>query len=144
MTEDEERAAVVAEARTWLRTPYHHRAWIKGAGVDCAMLPLAVYRAAVPHRVPPVTVPSYPRDWHLHKDTTLYRDIVAQIAHPIAEEALKPGDFIMYRFGRAHAHGGIYIDEATIIHAQIGQGVTTQEIWAGWLTSRDPEFWSLW
>jgi cell wall-associated NlpC family hydrolase len=35
---EDERAAVVAEARTWIKTPWRHMADIKGAGVDCAML----------------------------------------------------------------------------------------------------------
>jgi cell wall-associated NlpC family hydrolase len=31
------RAAVVAEARSWLGTPFHHQGRVKAAGVDCAM-----------------------------------------------------------------------------------------------------------
>jgi hypothetical protein len=44
---DEERIrrAAVVEARTWLRTPYHHWAEMKHVGVDCAHLVLAVYRS---------------------------------------------------------------------------------------------------
>src|SRR5579859_1647384 len=38
------RAEVVAEARTWIRTPYHKRGLLKGVGVDCGMLPYAVLR----------------------------------------------------------------------------------------------------
>lgn len=38
------RAEVVQEARTWLRTPYRKRGMLKGAGVDCGMLPYAVMR----------------------------------------------------------------------------------------------------
>ena len=30
------RQAIIDETVTWLRTPYHHMAAIKGAGVDCA------------------------------------------------------------------------------------------------------------
>ena len=33
-----DRAAVVAAAREWIGTPYHHMADIKGVGCDCAML----------------------------------------------------------------------------------------------------------
>ena len=58
---------VVAEAKTWLRTPYHHAADIKGVGVDCAMILLRVYQAvgAVPPEVDPRP---YPADWFLHRD----------------------------------------------------------------------------
>ena len=43
MAEQEQREAVVAEARTWIGTPWIHMAAIKGAGVDCAMLLARVY-----------------------------------------------------------------------------------------------------
>ncbi len=31
-----DRAAIVAEARTWIGTRFHHQARLKGVGVDCA------------------------------------------------------------------------------------------------------------
>ena len=34
------RAAVVKEAESWIGTPFHHAARVKGAGIDCLMLPL--------------------------------------------------------------------------------------------------------
>ena len=40
------RESVVAEARTWLKTKFHHQARKKGVGVDCAMLSLEVGREA--------------------------------------------------------------------------------------------------
>ena len=43
MTEAEQRAAVAAEARKWILTPYHHGADIRGAGVDCGMLIVRVF-----------------------------------------------------------------------------------------------------
>lgn len=36
---------VVAEARAWLDTPYHHQARLRGVGVDCAGLVIGVARA---------------------------------------------------------------------------------------------------
>ena len=50
--EQEYRAAIVAEARTWISTPYRHAAAIKGLGTDCAMLLVCVMQKAVPHIVP--------------------------------------------------------------------------------------------
>jgi cell wall-associated NlpC family hydrolase len=32
------RAAVVREAESWIGTPFHHAARVKGAGIDCLML----------------------------------------------------------------------------------------------------------
>jgi cell wall-associated NlpC family hydrolase len=39
------RIAIVAEARTWLKTPFHHQARVKHVGVDCAGLPICTGRA---------------------------------------------------------------------------------------------------
>lgn len=38
------RAAIVTEARSWLRTPYHHQASLKRVGVDCIGLIRGVAR----------------------------------------------------------------------------------------------------
>lgn len=145
MTEiEQERARAVAEAETWLGTPYHHRAAVKGVGADCALFPLAVYRAAVPHRMGPVTVPSYPRDWHLHKDRGLYREIVSAVAREIDEAAAQPGDFVLYRFGRVESHGAILIRPGLLIHSYVEVGVVYQEADADWLAARKASFWTVW
>lgn len=39
------RAEVIAEARTWLGTPFHHQGRVKGVGVDCAGVVLETARA---------------------------------------------------------------------------------------------------
>ena len=39
------RADVVAEARTWIGTPWQHQARLKRVGVDCGGLPIGVARA---------------------------------------------------------------------------------------------------
>lgn len=38
-------AAIVAEARTWINTPYHHQAALKGIGCDCIGLVSGVAEA---------------------------------------------------------------------------------------------------
>jgi cell wall-associated NlpC family hydrolase len=39
------RERIVAEARDWISTPYHHQARLKGVGVDCLGLPICIARA---------------------------------------------------------------------------------------------------
>lgn len=39
------RASIVFEARTWIDTPFHHQGRVKGAGVDCAGVPIGVAQA---------------------------------------------------------------------------------------------------
>jgi cell wall-associated NlpC family hydrolase len=98
------RTAVVAEATTWLRTPYHHMGRVKGAGVDCLMLLAEVYERAgiIGH----VAVPFYPPDWHLHREAERYLDGVAPYARAIAGPP-GAGDVAVFRFGRCFAHGAI-------------------------------------
>lgn len=115
MTEADGRAAVVAEALTWLGTPYHHRGLLKGIGVDCAQLPIGVYAGA--GLIEKFDTGDYPGDWHLHREEERYWGIVEKLAGPIDRADLQPGDLILFKFGRAFSHGAIVIDLPTIIHA---------------------------
>ena len=85
---DPRRAAVVAEAETWLRTPYHHMGRIKGVGVDCLTLLAEVYEAAgiIPH----VELEFYPPDWNLHRDAERYLAGVMQHAGEFELELSPP------------------------------------------------------
>jgi cell wall-associated NlpC family hydrolase len=118
-----ERAAVVAEARSWLRTPYHHMGRVKGAGVDCATLLAEVYaRASV---IPPVAIPFYPPDWHLHRDAERYLRFVLDYAEEVP--APHPADIALWRFGRCFSHGAIVIDWPVVIHAYAGKGCVMED-----------------
>jgi NlpC/P60 family putative phage cell wall peptidase len=115
------RAAVVAEAETWIGTPFHHQGRIKGGagGVDCLMLLAEVYeRAGVVARVAP---PFYVPDWHLHQGVERYMEGLLAYARPI--EAPEPGDVALFRFGRTFSHGAIITDWPRLVHAYWLRGV---------------------
>ncbi|MGN6383643.1 MAG: hypothetical protein ACTHMK_13655 [Dyella sp.] len=108
---------IVAEARRWLRTPYHHQADVLGVGVDCAMLPVRVFTALnlIPADVDPRP---YAPDWHLHRNEEIYLGWVRRFADPV--DAPQAGDLVLFRVGRCFSHGGLI--EATepeiyMIHA---------------------------
>jgi cell wall-associated NlpC family hydrolase len=134
------RAAVVAEALSWLNTPYHPHGRLKGVGVDCAMLPAEVYHAAglIKH----VDPAHYPVDWHLHRSEERYLSVVLEHAHETT--CVKPGDLVLYKWGRCFAHGAIVIQWPTIIHAFIGQGVVEAHGTMGRLEGRERRFYTLW
>ena len=115
------REAVVAEALGWLGTPYAHRQRLKGVGVDCAQFPLAVYAAA--GAIPPTEVGAYAPQWHLHRSEELYLGWVLRLGREIAPEAARPGDFLLWRYGRTFSHGAILLDASRVIHARRGLGV---------------------
>jgi NlpC/P60 family putative phage cell wall peptidase len=129
MTIGTQRAAIVAEARTWLGTPYHHRAALKGVGADCAMFPLAVYKAVglVPEDV---AVDDYPMDWAFHRNEERYLAMVERFGHEIGRDRLGPGDFVVWRFGRTFSHGAIVIEPPRVIHAYVEPAASP------WTTSR--------
>lgn len=117
------RAAILAEAMTWLRTPWHHAARVKGAGVDCAQFLIAVYAAV--GLVPEFAPEAYPADWHLHRDEPRFLANLLRYADPV--EAPAPGDVAMFQYGRHAAHGSIVIDanRPAIIHAWRDEGMVT-------------------
>ena len=121
------RARVVAAARTWLGTPFHHHAQVRGAGVDCLNLLAAVYTTC--GLIEPPEIPDYTQDWHIHHGTQRFLDAVLRYADLLPEgETPQPGDIVMFVYGRHAAHGAIVVDWPVVIHAwrDVGQVVMTE------------------
>ena len=116
MDEAAMREAIVAEARAWERTPYHHHARIKGAGVDCAQLPAAIYEAVglIPH-----IEPQYSQDWMFHQDAEAYLEWVLPYAREVSREEVLPGDLAVFRFGRTYSHSVIITGLPLGLHASV-------------------------
>lgn len=135
MTEQErlERQRVVDIARTWLGTPYHPHGHRRGAGIDCAWLLIEVYSEA--GLIEWFDPGYYPPDWHLHRSDPKYMGWLSRFASPCDGSPL-PGDVVMYRFGRAAAHGGIVTAWPEMIHAYVGQGCVLEDAEALWLVNR--------
>jgi cell wall-associated NlpC family hydrolase len=113
MTRESERAAVVAEALSWVGTPFRHSTRIKGLGVDCANLLVAAFAGLVD-----VTFPPYSPDWFLHSDRERLLEVISLHATRV-DAPLALGDIATFRFGRAVSHAGIIValDPLTIVHA---------------------------
>jgi cell wall-associated NlpC family hydrolase len=115
MDEATARSAVVAEARTWVGTPYHHAADVRGHGVDCAMLLVRIYcDLGLVERFDPRP---YTQDWFLHRSEEKYLGFLFECAREVLEPDL--GDVAVFRIGRLFAHAGVVsrTDPLTIIHA---------------------------
>ena len=115
------RDAVVAEAKTWLGTPWRHMQRIKGVGVDCANLPAAVYEACgvIEH-----VEAEYPRQWMLHRKQDRFIEwILAVGGREIDEAGLLPGDLVLWKFGLTFSHSGFWLGDGSVLHAQIDVGV---------------------
>lgn len=136
----EQRAAIVAEALTWLHTPYHHHGRIKCVGVDCAQILMAVYCDAL-QLAPPLDIGFYSTQWHLHRGEELYLDWLDRAgAVPVQAPAL--GDIAMFRIGRTYSHSAIWLGDQ-FLHAWHDAGVILTRPGEEPLAEREPAFWSL-
>lgn len=114
-TIEDQRAAVWAEALTWLQTPWQHRQCAKGAGVDCGRLLIACYAAAgvcadfAPER--------YPADWALNHDREWFLEIIGAHADEIAPDHAHKGDTVVFKYGRTFSHGAIIGEGTQMVHA---------------------------
>ena len=134
---DPRRSTVVAEAESWLRTPYHHMARVKGAGADCLTLLAEVYEKA--GVIPRVEVPFYPPDWNLHCDAERYLEGITRYAREIpycADISPAAGNVAIFKFGRCFAHGAIVVSWPRLIHAWHSAGVVYADAKQGQLALR--------
>lgn len=149
------REAIVAAARSWLGTPYHHQASLKGVGSDCLGLIRGIWREL--YGPEPEAMPPYTRDWgNATGSETL---IAAACRHLVRLEDIGtagPGDVLVFRMrdeGVAK-HAGIIValpahqrsataslferggllerDGGRIVHAQEGLGVIETELGRWW------------
>jgi cell wall-associated NlpC family hydrolase len=129
---EQEAAKVIQIATTWLRTPYHPGARLRGVGVDCAQILVGVYSEA--GYCPAIETGDYSIQVHLHKPTseeaereiTRYVDTILQWAVEIPEAAAAPGDMVLYKVAYGYAHGAIVVEwPGRIIHAMRDRASST-------------------
>lgn len=113
---------IIEEAMTWLRTPYHSGAKIKGVGVDCGMFLIGVFEGAGYLRPGECDPGYYPHEIHLHRTEERYLEWVLKYCDPV-EGNPQPGDIAMFRFGKSSSHSAIVIDWPIVIHSYIRLGV---------------------
>ena len=128
-------AAVVAEARLWLGTPYLHQCATRGAGTDCLGLLRGIWRAL--YGAEPEDVPDYTKDWSEASGIERLHAAAGRhlIARPLASPAV--GDVILFRMreGAVAKHLGIvsaWGGEPRFIHAYSGHGVVESALSEPW------------
>jgi NlpC/P60 family putative phage cell wall peptidase len=128
------RAAIVAEALSWVGTPYKHLQNLKGpqGGVDCAYLLYSV-ALAVGCLDPRIPRPVYSPQWHLHQHEERYRHALERAGCQVAAwDDRHPGDILLVRFGHVANHAAVLITREDIVHADHRRGVLHQPIPPAW------------
>jgi NlpC/P60 family putative phage cell wall peptidase len=123
---------VIAAARSWLGTPYHDQASLKGVGCDCLGLARGVWREVVGDE--PFIVPPYSRDW----GETGPHEVLAEGARgamiEIAPHDIGPGALLIFRMERRAIakHVGILTGPGAFIHAYERLGVIEEPLTSSW------------
>lgn len=109
-----ERDKIIAVARSWIGTPFHDGARLKGIGVDCAMLLAGVWEEA--GLIPRQQIEPYSPQFMLHRDDPLFENFVRKFARQV--ESPQRADIVLYKVGRSFSHGAIVVEwPGAIIHA---------------------------
>jgi NlpC/P60 family putative phage cell wall peptidase len=125
------REQIVAAARSWLGTPYHHQASVRGVGCDCLGLIRGLWRELVGGE--PEAMPAYTRDWG---DVTGSEPLLAAARRnltPIQPGLARPGDILVFRMQAGVAkHAGVLTDDEYFIHAVEDLGVAEVALTRWW------------
>jgi len=130
------RDAIVAEALTWVATPYRHQASLKGVGCDCLGLIRGVWRALYGDE--PETAPDYTPDWAEAKGAETLAEAAGRHMTAIAPGEAEAGDVLLFRWrpNLPAKHAGILIFSSPsglrFVHAQEGAAVTTATLTPWW------------
>jgi NlpC/P60 family putative phage cell wall peptidase len=111
------RAAIVAEARRWLGTPYQHQASVIGVGADCLGLLRGVWRGLIgpePEKAPP-----YTPDWAEARGSDDLTEAARKWLCEIPISEARAGDVLLFRMGLGAPakHVAIASGGDRIIHA---------------------------
>lgn len=125
-------ALVIAEARSWIGTPYVHQASCKGAGADCLGLVRGVWRAVMGQE--PETAPSYSPDWGEAAGREILHAAALRWLRVASEPKLGPAEVLLFRMreGRIAKHLGISTGPDSFVHAYSGHGVVENRLSAPW------------
>ena len=133
------RTRALAEARSWIGTPYRHQASVRGVGCDCLGLVRGVWRRL--YGAEPEPLPAYSPDWAERGGEETLLEAARRRLVEIPIETARAGDVLLFRMAREAPakHCGILssVDgpEPRLIHAYWGRSVV--ESWMGdWWASR--------
>ena len=126
------RALIVAEARRWIGTPYHHQASVRGVGTDCLGLVRGVWRAL--YGVEAEEPPAYSADWAEAAGRETLLEAGERHLVRIAIEAAEAGDVLVFRYrpGLPAKHAAILVTARTMVHACEGAAVCEVALVAWW------------
>jgi NlpC/P60 family putative phage cell wall peptidase len=115
----EQQKELVRIARSWIGTPYHHQASIRGIGTDCLGLIRGIYRDFYGYDAE--TPPAYSTAWGETDGKELMLEAAQRHLLYVGKSStqLLPGDVLVFRIRRQGVakHCAMYIGEDRIVHS---------------------------
>lgn len=130
------RTEIIAEARSWLGTPYLHQASVKQAGCDCLGLVRGIWRAF--YGAEPRAIEPYTPDWAERFGRETLVEAARESLTEIDQSTAQPGDVIIFRMApdAPAKHCAILSAPDRIIHAYWGRAVTESFLIPYWQRRR--------
>ena len=122
---------IIAEARSWIGTPYRHQASLKGVGCDCLGLLRGVWRGVMGQE--PELPPPYSPDWAEAGADTLVAAARRYLTE-IERHEIAPGDVLLFRWRDAlpAKHCAVATSPTSMIHAHDGASVVEVALCSWW------------
>lgn len=123
---------IVACARQWIGTPYHHQAARKGVGCDCLGLVRGVWLEL--YHVEAEKPPAYSRDWAEASGTETMLAAARRHLIPIDTDQADAGDVVIFRLRDRFAakHAAFLSGNSRMIHAMEGSKVSEVALSRWW------------
>lgn len=128
----EQGSCVVAAARAWIGTPYHHQASVRGVGADCLGLVRGVFREVMGRE--PEAAPAYSRDWGETDGIETLLDAAGRHLVAVRLTEIAPGDVVVFRLRprMVAKHAAIVATAETMIHAMEGTAASEVAFSSWW------------
>lgn len=113
------RDKIILESQSWLNTPYIHKQRVKGVGVDCVQLIIGIALELDLIKLSDIAdLPIYSIQEYLHDDSNKLLDILEQYKCKKVKN-LRPGDILVFQYGRSASHVAVLLPDNMIIHARL-------------------------
>lgn len=124
----ERQAALLAEAESWVGTPFFGNGASKGVGVSCQKLAWSLYRAC---GFGPEDVPDVPMSHARFSEVSLVTEFLqgrADFQLLTVEQSVGVGDLLTFRLPKAIHHVGVLVKPGVFVSALHGPGVALRPL----------------
>lgn len=105
---DKQLKQLMAEARSWIGTPYVYGGSTKGKGTDCSGMIMQLFSDIYGLKLPRSSAMQY------------------EVARPVKYNKMRPGDLVFFSTDKSRSrvnHVGLYVGDNRMIHASSSRGV---------------------